>query len=255
MDLTLYNEYVFETKFVQTPMKMELVEDKPKPILDIKVPSDWRKISSLPHDHPAKLYVDSRQIPAKFHYKIYYVSDFVKSVNKLLPDKLSGPKEPRLIFPLLTADKKLYGFQGRSFSNIGLRYITIMLDDQPKIFGLDTVDFAEKYYVVEGPIDSLFLPNAIAMAGADLRTNVLPNPENAVYVFDVEPRNLEIINRMKNIISQKFNVAILPKLGSCKDINDLILAGYTQEKIIELIDTHTMRGLQAELRLSEWRKL
>ena len=55
----------------------------------------------------------------------------------------------------------------RLFDPDGLRYITIMFEEVPKIFGLDTVNFQEKYYVVEGALDSMFLSNAVAMAGAD----------------------------------------------------------------------------------------
>ena len=37
----------------------------------------------------------------------------------------------------------------------------------PKLYGLDKVNLTEKIYVVEGPIDSMFIDNSIAMAGAD----------------------------------------------------------------------------------------
>ena len=50
-----------------------------------------------------------------------------------------------------------------------MRYITIMLDeDSPKVFGLDRVNETEPIYIVEGPFDSLFLDNSIAMAGVTL---------------------------------------------------------------------------------------
>ena len=44
-----------------------------------------------------------------------------------------------------------------------------MLDeDAPKIYGLDTVDTSKDIYVTEGPFDSTFLGNAIAMCGSDV---------------------------------------------------------------------------------------
>ena len=50
-----------------------------------------------------------------------------------------------------------------------LRYITTILDKRyPKLYGLERVKFESTIYVTEGPIDSLFLSNAIAMCGADV---------------------------------------------------------------------------------------
>ena len=36
-------------------------------------------------------------------------------------------------------------------------------DDAPKVYGLDRVNENKKIYVVEGPLDSLFVENCVAM--------------------------------------------------------------------------------------------
>ena len=126
--------------------------------------------------------------------------------------------------------------------------------EMPKIFGLDTVNFEKKYYVVEGPIDSLFLDNAVAMAGADGSGSGLTNMENAVMVFDNEPRNKEICARMEKCLDQGYKVCIWPTNVVDKDINDMILSNMTCAAVQLIIDQNTYSGLQGKLKLSYWRK-
>lgn len=218
-----------------------------------------KKISSLPFDHPAKKYVEDRLIPSNQHFRLYYAPKFKKWVNSIIPNKMENEEvdEPRLILPFIDQSGKLFGFQGRSFvPDAFLRYITIMFDDDyPKIFGLDQLDSEKPYYVLEGPIDSLFLKNAIAMAGSALDPRLLPNPENAVFVFDNEPRKPEIIAKIEKVIALGFKVALWgPKIVH-KDVNDCIIAGMTASKLKWELDRRTFSGLQAKLELSEWRKV
>ena len=74
-----------------------------------------------------------------------------------------------MIIPFYDKTGKLIGFQGRAFGKEETpKYLTIMLDvDAPKLYGLDTVNFTEKIYVLEGPIDAMFIDNSIAISGAD----------------------------------------------------------------------------------------
>jgi len=59
---------------------------------------------------------------------------------------------------------------------------------------MNTVDSTKKIYVTEGPIDSLFLANAVATADANLsNAGNYYDKENLVLVFDNEPRNNRII--------------------------------------------------------------
>lgn len=211
-----------------------------------------KKISQLAHDHPAKRYIESRQIPADQHYRLYYAPKFASWINSILPNKLPPKDEPRLILPFIDKDGMCFGVSARSFDPNGFRYISIMFNDKPKIFGLNKVDFKKPYCVVEGPIDSLFLSNAVAMAGADGNIGGLDNLENATFVFDHEPRNKEIWKRMDKLIKEGRSVCIWPAHIQQKDINDMILAGETD--VEKIISSNTYRGLQANLRLSAWRK-
>ena len=259
VDINLYNEYIIDSK-IESGVKEEilspidtLVHRVPQfkkgnsPLLKIK------KVSQLEHDHPAKQYVVNRKIPSSKHYKLYYVPKFNSWVNTILPDKLNASMdEPRLVLPFIDKDGAFFGFTGRSFKKDGLRYLTIMIDDtKPKVFGLNDVDFDKRYYVTEGAIDGLFLDNAVAMAGADINVDGLNNIENAVYVFDNEPRNKEICARMEKILDRGYKLCIWPEKLLDKDINDMVMSSLDPQSII---DQNTYSGLSGKLKLSYWRK-
>ena len=221
------------------------------PLLKIK------KLSQLAVDHPARAYVSNRLIPTNAHHRLYYAPKFNGWVNSCIPDKLpagDGDK-PRLILPFIDKEGKVFGFQGRAFDKNSIRYITIMLDDtKPKIFGLERVNFDKKYYVLEGPIDSLFLTNAVAMAGADGNANGLETLANAVFVFDNEPRNKEIVARMEKLIDRGYKVCVWPSGLDVKDINDMVLSGLSAADVELMIDNNTYSGLTGQLAIAMWRK-
>ena len=231
------------------------------PVFDANPLRKIKKISQLKADHPAKLYVDSRQIPTNKHFLIYYAPKFKTWINTIIPDKFdmkfpSGkPRkdEPRLILPFFDEKGQVFGVSARGFDPDGLRYISIMFDENAtKIFGLSTVDWNKQYFVVEGAIDSMFLSNALAMAGADGNTGTLKNPQNAVIVFDNEPRNKEIHKRMSKVIAAGFRVCIWPHAIKEKDINAMVLSGIAD--VESIIRENTFKGLEADLRFKQWRK-
>ena len=125
-------------------------------------------------------------------------------------------------------------------------------ESQTKIFGLKGLNWEKDYFIVEGAIDSMFLNNAIAMAGADGNLSTLKNTENAIVVFDNEPRNKEIHKRMAKIIAQGIRICIWPSHIQQKDINAMVLGGINN--VEEIISRNTYKGLEADLRFKQWRK-
>jgi len=261
VDQLLYNDYIAE-RFISNantytkdtePSTEQFKTEAPKfnktnPLLKIK------KVSQLKHDHPVKKYIQKRKIPTQHHYRLYYAQHFKTWINSVLPGKFEhvGKDEPRLIIPFMDENKNCFGVSARGFDPKGIRYITIMFEERPKIFGLDKVDFTQPYYITEGAIDSMFLENAVAMAGAEGNTNGVKNTENAIFVFDAEPRNKEIHKRMDKVIKNGYKICIWPSDVPGKDINEMFLSGVNPEKIIE---ENTYQGLQAELKFAAWRKV
>jgi transcription elongation factor Elf1 len=260
-----YSEYVTE-KFLQGKKRTPIAVKYSKDITKIWKPAflkstpfnEVKKISQLSADHPAKKYVIRRKIPNVFHHKLFYVPKFFAFVNKFIPNKYSNIEkdEPRLVIPFLDSNQNLFGFQGRAFGNSSQRYITTILnEDAPKIFGLDALNWKLPIFVLEGPIDSMFVNNAIAMAGADLKGTDIFNDIELTFIYDNEPRNKDIIRRMEKVIMQGHNIVIWPNYVNEKDINDMILANRDVEEIQAIISNNTFNGLSAKARLSEWRKI
>ena len=226
--------------------------DIPKPIFKQKI--DLENIDSLPDNHFAKQYVANRQIPKDRWTELYFAPDFKLFVESCDIDKDLKENDPRLIIPFYNAKKDLIGFQGRALSESKIRYITIKIDENaPKIFGLDRLKSGTTY-VVEGPIDSMFIDNALATADANLSSIEIDN-QDLVLVYDNEPRNKDIVKQISKAIKEQFQVVIWPATIESKDINEMILSGLTKQQLMSIIKENTYSGLRAEMELNNWHKI
>lgn len=219
-------------------------------------------IESLPESHYAKAYVTARKIPEKYFTELYFAPDFKMLVQSLGIEKENLKSEdPRLIIPFYDENNELFAIQGRALSESKIRYITItlveneLLQGHMKFYGLNKLNRNKKVYVVEGPIDSMFLPNAIATADADLTRAAKLELTDFVLVFDNEPRNKDIVKQIGKAIASGYNVTLLPENIKQKDINDMILAGISPGEIVDLIDKFTFSNLRANLEFSKWKKV
>lgn len=266
VDPSAYQDYIRE-RFLEMRSTERIIEPAPDisrfitpKFIKYTALADLKKISQLPLDHPARRYVVKRNIPTRYHSKLFYAPKFKAWTNKLKPDKfdLTKKDEPRLIIPFVDGGGNLFGYQGRSFFNTDPRYITIILNDQiPKVYGLESVNMGEQVYVTEGPIDSMFLHNCLAMAGAHLDKTAVQiglKPEKTTIIYDNEPRNINIVNSIEKVISLGYNVCIWPSDMQHKDINDMVNAGTSPQDIQRIVDEHTYRDLLATMMLTQWKK-
>lgn len=247
-------ETVFERRDSKRKARVQRTE-KPDTREEIRVDIDGlKRLDAIRKDHPILDYVRKRMIPEEHYKDMYYTKTFSSWVNDRIPNKLDPEyDEPRIVIPFFDAKKKLFGVTGRSLKSQGLRYITIMFDDQEnKIFGLDRIDFTKPYTIVEGAIDSFFLKNSLAMAGADAKIDELPNRGNMTVVYDCEPRNAEIVGRMRKDIAKGYKVCIWPSTIQQKDVNAMVMAGV--KDIDKIIAENTYSGLMAETKLAFWAK-
>tara|TARA_B100000963_G_scaffold102913_1_gene89061 strand:- start:588 stop:1589 length:1002 start_codon:yes stop_codon:yes gene_type:complete len=259
VDEKLYNQFVTE-KYREDKTHKESPAEKLSTTLkqmfkdsNSKLRS-LKKVSQLEDNHPARQFVLKRNIPFNKHYKIFYAPQFYKWVNTVVENKFSSIQKdhPRLIIPFYTKEGDMFAFQGRALNNENPKYITIKVDESKnKIYGLDDIDWSKRVYVVEGPIDSLFLDNCIATAQSDLRVN----GDDVVLIPDNEPRNNEVVKQVKTYIEGNFNVVIWPSDIKEKDINEMILSGKTERDIKDIIARNTFNGLLARTKLSEWKRV
>lgn len=248
IDPSLHKEYVLE-KFKEGYVGKGFVTNKPelnfnKPVFNKKI--DLPKASS---NDVAKQYLENRKIdPSKF----YYCENFKKWTNSQKPTfKSTERDESRIIIPLYDFEKKLIGFQGRSLTQNNVKYITVMLfDGAPKVYNLDKVDPSKTIYILEGPFDSTFVENSIAMCGSDV--DITPfGWKDYAYIFDNEPRNKEIVNKMSKIIDRGEKILIWPSHIKEKDVNDMVVSGLDVKSMIE---SCTYSGLEAKIKFTTWKK-
>ena len=263
VDSKTYDDYILERyrKGVKT--------NNPEPEFKFDAPvfkkdifKSLRSISELAPTHPARRMVEKRKL-FEYSHDLFLCPTFFKFTNTLVENKfpsLDGD-HPRLLIPFRNEKGEIFAYQGRAFGKEIPKYITIKLDeDADKIYGLDKVTHDKPVLVVEGPIDSMFLDNCIAVAGADFSKplsiggRLMLNGELTV-IFDNEPRNKEICKQIEKNISQGRNVVIWPDSMKHKDINDMIIAGYTKEQVQQIIADNTFQTASASLRFAEWRKI
>ena len=94
-------------------------------------------------------------------------------------------------------------------------------EEAPKVYGLNTIDKTSPVYITEGPFDSTFICNSIAMCGADVDISNW-GISNPVWIYDNEPRNREIVNRIDRTIDNGNSIVIWPNNIIEKDINDMV---------------------------------
>ena len=255
IDSKSYDDYIMER------YKKGVKTNNPEPEFKFDEPifrkkgvlKNLKSISDLSTDHPARKIVEERFIPFESLSDLYLCESFYQFTNTLIPNKfpsLDGD-HPRLLIPFRDEQGEVFAYQGRAFGKEKPKYITIKLEERDKIFGLDRVDKSKHVYVVEGPLDSLFIDNCIAVAGADV-----PQMDcDFTVIFDNEPRNKELLKQIDKEIKKGHRVVLWPDQMNLKDINDMIIHGYTKSQIQEIIAENTFCGAAAQLKFSEWRKI
>ena len=249
LDPMLHKQYTME-KFKEGHTGKNFVVEQPK--FEFVKPIFKRNLN-LPKASEvsiAREYLTKRKLdPEKF----YFADKFKEWTNtqKVMFDTI-GRDECRIIIPMYNENKNLIGFQGRSLVPNLVKYITVMLDeDAPKIYGLDEIQKNEAVYVTEGPFDSTFIRNSIAMCGADADVSNW-GINNPVWIYDNEPRNREIVSRISRVIGTGQKVVIWPSTINQKDINDMVLAGLNVQSVVE---SNTYYGLEAKLKFNTWKKI
>ena len=251
----VYDEYVMERYKEGTIGKNVPKPDLTKFITKPKFAKrtvDLKRLSSLNNFHVAKKYILDRGIPENKLDRLYYCPNFKEWTNtqkQTFSDTTND--EERIIIPLNDTDGNLIGFQGRSLSpNAKMRYITVMLDeDAPKLYGLDHINKNETIYIVEGPLDSFFLENAVAMCGSDVDIRSF-GWSDYIWVYDNEPRSRQITDKISKSIDRGDKVVIWSSSIKEKDLNDMHNSGINVKSVIE---SNVYHGLEAKLQLSNWK--
>ena len=252
IDNTLYTQYLFENNgnervFTKRPEPVSVIKTKKSERIDLPT------LDSLEKDHPAVVYARSRKFTLHHMQRLYYTDKIGTWVQKNINKKYKFKDTPRILIPFFDQDGSLTGAQGRALDpEEKLRYITAKKEGSPCIiFGLNFWIPSKETYVVEGALDSLFLPNALATNNANLVgicEHILS--DNFVFVFDNERRNKEVCASIAKAVNSGKKVCIWPKTLQYKDINDMVI---NNVPVLDIIRNSTYSGLEAKIRFEEWK--
>jgi len=232
----------------------------PSPVFN-KTTGNLECVADLDESHQSVQFCIKRKIPKNQWKRLFYTDDFAKFAMTLDDTLELKKKESRLVIPFFDANNNVIAAQGRLLeikSANDIRYMTVKADKSIDRlwYGIEECDPCKKIYVLEGPLDSLFLPNAVAMIGAS-NFSIHPKIADAdiTIVLDNEPRNREIVSLMERFIDRGYRVCIWKDDITDKDINDMVLSGKSVKDIVESIDSSSCSGIEAKLKMNFWKKV
>lgn len=217
------------------------------------------RLDKLPVEHPIIKYAVNRCIPKEKFCRLWFTREWQKLVNTVKTDSYPTPEpEPRLVIPIFDKDGKIESFQGRALRDgAKAKYMTIKANENStKVYGQDTIDSLKTVYLLEGPIDSLFVDNAGAITGGQMALSDVPYKHIRVWILDNEPRHPDTTSRLLSLIEANEKVVMWDKSPwHTKDINEMIQKeGADQKAIMQYLKENTVSGLAAKLRFKAWNK-
>jgi transcription elongation factor Elf1 len=221
--------------------------------------AEW--VSKLPSGHFCLVYCTNRRFLSIMVDTLLFTPNYKKFCDALVPNHGKEiTADARLVIPFYDKYNTLIGVSGRALENSDykLRYVTLRTNEsQDKlIYGMDKVNTNELVKIVEGPLDSMFLTNCVGSGDSALiQTAKLIDAENKVLIFDNEPRNKEIVKLMDDAIKLGYNVVIWPDTMEQKDINEMVMAGFSPDEIERIISSNTFTGLRAQMKFISWKKI
>jgi transcription elongation factor Elf1 len=222
----------------------------------------WRafedySIANLPEEHYARDYIKKRKIPEKYWEEILFVPKFKDFLDQEFPDhgKDDVPNDDRVVLLYTNEKGEITNVAGRALSESKIRYVTIKVTDEKKLFGLHRLRKQERIYVLEGQFDSYFVQNSVASGDSNLGSVAAIFPELEItLVYDNEPRNKDIVKQIEKSIDKGYNVCLFPDSVKGKDVNEMIQNGLTSDEIKTIIDSNTFSGLTAKLKFTHWKR-
>ena len=222
----------------------------------------WRafahySVKNLPAEHYARDYIKNRKIPERYWDEILFVPKFLDFLDKEFPNhgKDEVPNDDRIVLLYTNERGEITNVAGRALSDTKIRYVTVKVTDEKKLFGLHRLRKQSKIYVLEGQFDSYFVQNSVASGDSNLGGVAAVFPElNVTLVYDNEPRNRDIVKQIEKSIDRGYSVCLFPDSVKGKDVNEMVQNGLTIDEIKDIIDNNTFSGLSAKLKFTHWKR-
>lgn len=171
-------------------------------------------------------FLDKRRLTNAINRPVFYLS---------LTD---NTHKNRLIIPFLDENNKIVYYQSRTIldNDEKPRYMS-KLNGEKTIFNFDKIDLNyDKVFIFEGPINSCFVKNGVAIGGIQENSYQLFTTKQQeqidkipfhkrIWVLDSQWKDTAAANKTKKLLELKEKVFIWPKeLGKAyKDFNDIVI--------------------------------
>lgn len=137
-----------------------------------------------------------------------------------------GIFQGRMIIPFYDKDEKIYYYQGRTLIGREPKYMNRRIGEK-EVYGKDFIDSSKPVLIVEGPIDSMFLENGLAVLGLKFSESIKKTLTglNKYYILDRDEdgkkSSIKLLKKGQYVFNwEKF---LEKKDSKVKDINDLVL--------------------------------
>ena len=247
-DIIATQDSLFKSKAIILPSPAETEKYTPN------IFEDLQEVKSLDKTNIAYQYLTSRKFDLN-KIEVYYTDDFFEWTRQHT-DKFKRVKEkhPRIILPYRDSNSRIIGYTARALdSDQAQKYIRIFITETKEpFFGIDKIDKSKQIYVLEGELDSLCLPNSIAVAGGKLQRYL---NKSAVYIPDKDTRNAHILKNIEDMIDIGLRVCLLPDIDKGKDINEMIMNGLSVDEIRSIIESNVVSGISGKLKFTKWKRI
>lgn len=223
---------------------VEIVSDLPENSIELTDEYQYDYFKDNCYVKIAKQYCESRRLlTAVNSCKKFYIS---------LEDKIH---KNRLVLPFFNEDEKVVCYQTRALTEKQFpRYLTKRGDKE--VFNINNINSAIPYiFVFEGPIDSMFVKNGVAIAALSAtqkQKEILNNQfgYQLIYVFDNDKNNNQTQKRIEKQVKEGSHIFIWPsELDKFKDFNEICCKLNLNEIPWKFIVKHSDKDLSARIKL------
>lgn len=233
-DITIYKK--------PEPIKPVVIDDLPEDSIDLTDPTQVEFYKDNKFVKIALQYIESRKLLTAINTcRKFYIS---------LTDKIH---KNRLVIPFIN-DNKTVCYQTRALTQTQFpKYLTKF--GEKELFGLSNIDSSIPYvFVFEGPIDSMFVKNGVALAAlspTEKQNQQLINliGYQQIYVIDNDKNNKQTAKKIEKYIKEGKTVYVWPKeMQKFKDFNEVCVKLQINEIAWKHVVENSSKGQQAILK-------
>lgn len=223
------------------------------------------KLSDCSDDDCVLQYAMSRKLPSRFWGSLYSCSN-IQTIISQIPKYENTVISPAaaLVIPFFDENREFSYLSTRCIDpDSDFRYLVLEVDEtRPKLWGLEMIDWSQKIYVFEGPIDAMCVPNSLALAGSvgigaiDYILSRINKPCDVCFVYDNEVfSNNQIFKQVKKRIDEGFSTVLYDSHFPGKDVNEVICNDtMNYDSVNRYLAKRTFNGLNALLEIARLSK-